>query len=64
MGGSSDKVGGPKRFLFAGLGGLAPLLLNLVVIDLQTLLLDLTLLAVLSYLMRVLALFLLILRVT
>ena len=57
MGSSSDKVSGPKRFLFAGLGGLAPLLLNLVVIDLQTLLLDLTLLAVLSYLIRVLALF-------
>lgn len=43
--------------MIAGLGGIAPVLLSLVVIDLQTLLLDLTLLAVLSYLIKVLALF-------
>lgn len=57
--GKTEMLGGPKRFIFAGLGGLAPLLMNLVVIDLQTLLLDLTLLAVLSYLIRVVALFVL-----
>lgn len=46
-----------QRFLFAGLGGIMPTLLNLIVIDLETLLLSVTLLSVLSYLIRVLALF-------
>lgn len=46
-----------QRFLFAGLGGIMPTLLNLIVIDLETLLLSVTVLSVLSYLIRVLALF-------
>ncbi len=46
-----------KRFMVAGLGGIAPVLLSLIVVDLQTLLLDVTPLAVISYLIRVLALF-------
>lgn len=54
---SSRSISGRDRFLFAGLGGIAPVLLSLIVIDLQTLLFDLTVLAVLSYLIRVLALF-------
>lgn len=45
------------RFMIAGLGGITPVLLSLVVIDLETLLLDVTPLAVVSYLIRVLALF-------
>lgn len=43
--------------MIAGLGGITPVLLSLVVIDLETLLLDVTPLAVVSYLIRVLALF-------
>lgn len=46
-----------QRFLFAGLGGIMPTLLNLIVIDLETLLLSVTALSILSYLIRVLALF-------
>lgn len=46
-----------QRFLFAGLGGIMPTLLNLIVIDLETLLLNVTALSLLSYLIRVLALF-------
>lgn len=45
------------KLLIGGLGGVAPVLINLVVIDLQTLLLDLTLLAAISYCVRVVALF-------
>lgn len=50
-------ISGRQRFLFAGLGGIMPVLLNLIVIDLETLLLSVTWLSVLSYLIRVLALF-------
>ena len=46
-----------QRFLIAGLGGIAPVLVSLVAIDLQVLMLNLTLFAVLGYLLRVLALF-------
>lgn len=46
-----------QRFLFAGVGGIMPTLLNLIVIDLETLLLSVTVLSLLSYLIRVLALF-------
>lgn len=45
------------KFLIGGVGGIAPVLMNLVVIDLETLLIDLTALAVVSYLIRVAALF-------
>jgi hypothetical protein len=46
-----------KKFVIGGLGALAPILLNLLVIDLETLLIDLTVLALFSYLIRVTALF-------
>jgi hypothetical protein len=46
-----------SKFLFGGVGGIAPVLMNLVVIDLETLLIDLTVLALISYLIRVMALF-------
>lgn len=46
-----------QRFLFAGVGGIMPTLLNLIVIDLETLLLSVTALSIASYLIRVLALF-------
>lgn len=45
-----------ERFMVAGIGGIAPVLLSLIVIDLNTLLLDVTPLVVFSYLIRVLAL--------
>jgi hypothetical protein len=46
-----------ERFVVAGIGGLAPVLLNLFVIDLDTLLLGVTPLAVVSAAIRSLALF-------
>lgn len=45
------------RIVIGGLGGVAPVLLNLIVIDLQTLMLDLTALTLISYAIRVAALF-------
>lgn len=45
------------RFLIGGIGGIAPVLLNLAVIDLEVLLWRVTSLAVLSYVIRVMALF-------
>lgn len=48
---------GRSRFLLGGIGGTAPVLLNLLIVDLQTLMLDLKPLAVASYLIRVCALF-------
>lgn len=48
---------GRSRFLLGGLGASAPVLLNLLIVDLQTLMLDLKPLAVVSYLVRVCALF-------
>lgn len=46
-----------KKFAIGGLGALAPILLSLLVIDLGTLLIDLSVLALVSYLIRVTALF-------
>jgi hypothetical protein len=46
-----------NRFLTGGLGALVPILLNLVVVDLQTQLQDVTALSVVSYLLRNVALF-------
>lgn len=46
-----------NRFLIGGMGGIAPVVVNLVVIDLETLLLSVTLLVVISYLIRVVVLF-------
>lgn len=57
MNGASKKAGGRQRFMVAGLGGITPVLLSLIVIDLQTILLNVTALAVASYVIRVLALF-------
>ncbi len=52
-----DKIGPRQRFMIAGLGGVMPVLLSLVVIDLQTLLLNVTILTIVSYLIRVFALY-------
>jgi hypothetical protein len=46
-----------ERFLIAGIGGLAPVLLSLIVIDLRTLMLDATWLVMLSYGLRTVGLF-------
>jgi hypothetical protein len=46
-----------RRFIVAGLGGITPVLLSLVVVDLETLLINVTVLAIISYAIRVLALF-------
>ena len=46
-----------QRFIVAGLGGVAPVLVSLIAIDLQIIMLNATVLAVLSYGVRVLALF-------
>jgi hypothetical protein len=48
-----------ERFIYGGIGGLAPVLLSLLVIDLKTLLLTLSWLAIGSYLIKVIGLFLL-----
>lgn len=45
------------RFLYGGSGAIAPILLSLLVVDLQTLLLNVTALAVIAYLIRFLILF-------
>lgn len=52
-----SSVGSRQRFLVAGLGGVAPVLVSLIVIDLQTLLLQVTPILVVSYLIKALALF-------
>jgi hypothetical protein len=52
-----DRAASRQRFLTAGLGGIAPILLSLIVIDLETILLKVTPLAVTAYLIRVIALF-------
>jgi hypothetical protein len=46
-----------RRFIIAGLGGITPVLLSLIVIDLETLLINVTVIAIVSYLVRVIALF-------
>ena len=46
-----------QKLLLGGLGGIAPVIINLIVIDLETLLLDLTILSGVSYCIRVMALF-------
>ena len=45
------------KLLIGGLGGITPVLINLIVIDLETLLLDLTILTAVSYCIRIAALF-------
>ena len=52
-----DNLSGRQRFMIAGLGGIMPVLLSLIVIDLQIILLNVTKIAVASYLIRVFALF-------
>jgi hypothetical protein len=52
-----SSVGSRQRFLVAGLGGVSPVLISLIVIDLQTLLLKVTPILVISYLIKILALF-------
>jgi SPOR domain len=52
-----SSVGSRQRFLVAGLGGVSPVLVSLLVIDLQTLLLKVTPILVISYLIKILALF-------
>lgn len=51
------KTPGRQRFLIAGIGGITPVLLSLVVIDLRTLLLNVTALAIATYAIRAAALF-------
>jgi sporulation related protein len=46
-----------KRFLIAGTGAVVPLLINLTVLDLRTLGLDLTIIVIITYVIRQLALF-------
>lgn len=53
----AEKARARQRFVIAGVGGVMPVLLNLVVIDLQTILLGATALTIASYLIRAVALF-------
>src|SRR6516165_990183 len=46
-----------NKFLVGGVGGIAPVLINLFVIDLEAILVQVTLLVIISYLIRVVALF-------
>lgn len=46
-----------QRFIIAGIGGMMPVLLSLIVIDLETILLQVTALSVASYAIRAIALF-------
>lgn len=48
-----------ERFLLGGAGGIAPVVVGLIVVDLQILLVNLTIVAVIAYMIRVTALFLL-----
>lgn len=54
---NESSVGYRQRFLVAGLGGVAPVLVSLIVVDLQTLLLNVTPILVICYLIKTLALF-------
>ncbi|WP_124890920.1 hypothetical protein [Burkholderia stagnalis] len=53
----SESVGGTKRFLVAGLGGIAPILVSLATVDLETLLFKITIIATVAYAIKVLVLY-------
>ncbi|SOE87011.1 Sporulation related domain-containing protein [Burkholderia sp. YR290] len=53
----NDSVGGTKRFLIAGVGGIAPILVSLAAVDLETLLFKITVIATLAYAIKVLVLY-------
>src|SRR5215813_12030019 len=55
--GSAQACPSRQRFLYAGIGAIVPVLLSLVVIDLKTILLDVTPLTIASYVIRIIALF-------
>ena len=52
-----DKLGDRQRIIAGGLGALVPVVLSLIVVDLETLRLEFTLLSVLSYALRAAGLF-------
>jgi len=54
---SNESVGGQKRFLIAGVGGIAPILVSLAAVDLETLLFKITVVATLAYTIKVLVLY-------